>query len=313
MLFYSAALPLSRQTLDYTAGIIRRHRRLIGSPWRKLNARQQALLVLAYLRKGETFAELAAGFGISTATAWRYVTETTALLAARSPKLRQALRAASKAGHAYLVIDGTLIPVDRVAADRPFYSGKHRRHGMNLQVIASPGGEIVWVSGPLPGAVHDLTAARTWGIIAELDASGLVVLADKGYLGEDGLRTPYRGRNKPASRRTPTGLMPGSAPRVNAPTLSSRPGASYVSSAAAPGAPASWPRPSTPFRPAKSDLGHDLDPGHFGGEDGAGSDGSTGGSGRGQPGDPAPSWRPVMPAARRWRRRAGLAGVAGGS
>ena len=72
---------------------------------------------------------------------------------------------------------------------------------MNLQVIASPGGEIVWVSGPLPGAVHDLTAARTWGIIAELDASGLVVLADKGYLGEDGLRTPYRGRNKPASQK----------------------------------------------------------------------------------------------------------------
>jgi hypothetical protein len=201
MLFYPAALPLSRQTLDYTAGIIRRHRRLIGSPWRKLNARQQALLVLAYLRKGETFAELAAGFGISTATAWRYVTETTALLAARSPKLCQALRAASKAGHAYLVIDGTLIPIDRVAADRPFYSGKHRRHGMNLQVIASPGGEIVWVSGPLPGAVHDLTAARIWGIIAELDASGLVVLADKGYLGEDGLRTPYRGRNKPASQK----------------------------------------------------------------------------------------------------------------
>jgi hypothetical protein len=34
----------------------------------------------------------------------------------------QALRSAKKAGHAYLVIDGTLIPIDRVAADRPFYS-----------------------------------------------------------------------------------------------------------------------------------------------------------------------------------------------
>ena len=62
-----------------------------------------------------------------------------ALLAARSPRLRHALREAKKAGHAYLVIDGTLIPIDRVAADRPFYCGKHRRHGMNLQVIASPG------------------------------------------------------------------------------------------------------------------------------------------------------------------------------
>jgi len=42
------------------------------------------LLVLAYLRHGETFAELVAGFGIGAATAWRYVNETTALLAARS-------------------------------------------------------------------------------------------------------------------------------------------------------------------------------------------------------------------------------------
>src|SRR5947207_10818757 len=121
MLFYPAALPLSRQILTCTAGIIRRHRAQIGSPWRKLNPGRQALLVLAYLRKGETFTELAAGFGISTATAWRYVTEAVALLAARSPKLRRALAAAK---HPYVVIDGTLIPIDRVAADRPFYSGK---------------------------------------------------------------------------------------------------------------------------------------------------------------------------------------------
>ena len=58
---------------------------------------------------------------------------------------------AKDAGHAYVVIDGTLIPIDRVAADRPFYSGKHHKHGMNLQVIASPDGDILWVSGPLPG------------------------------------------------------------------------------------------------------------------------------------------------------------------
>lgn len=71
MLFYPAALPLSRPTLTYVTGIIRRHRTQIGSCWRKLVLGQQALLVLAYLRKGETFAELAAGFGIGTATAWR--------------------------------------------------------------------------------------------------------------------------------------------------------------------------------------------------------------------------------------------------
>jgi hypothetical protein len=63
MLVYPAALPLSSRTLNYAAGVIRRHRRKIGSAWRKLTPGRQALLVLAYLRKGETFADLAAGFG----------------------------------------------------------------------------------------------------------------------------------------------------------------------------------------------------------------------------------------------------------
>jgi hypothetical protein len=202
MLFYRAALPLSRATLSYVAGVIRRHRRQIGSCWRKLNPGRQALLVLAYLRKGETFADLAAGFEVSTATAWRYADETVRLLAARAPGLRGVLRAAGKAGHAYVVIDGTLIPVDRLAADRPFYSGKHKKHGMNLQVIAAPDGEILWVSGPLPGAVHDLTAARIWGLVRELAAAGLIVLADKGYIGAgQHVLTPYRGRNKPESQK----------------------------------------------------------------------------------------------------------------
>jgi hypothetical protein len=202
MLFYRAALPLSAQTLSYVAGVIRRHRAKIGSCWRKLNAGRQALLVLVHLRKGETFADLGAGFAVGTATAWRYARETITLLAARAPKLRSALAAAKKAGHAFVVTGGTLIPIDRVAADRPFYSGKHRRHGMNLQVIASPAGEILWVSGPLPGAVHDLTAARIWGIIRELADAGLIVLAGKVYIGAgEHVRTPYRGRNKPASQK----------------------------------------------------------------------------------------------------------------
>jgi hypothetical protein len=88
-----------------------------------------------------------------------------------------------------------------VAADRPFFSGKHRRHGMNMQVIASPDGDIVWVSGPLPGAVHDLTAARIWGIVRELAASGPVVPGDKAYLSEDDIRKPLPGTEQAASQK----------------------------------------------------------------------------------------------------------------
>ena len=75
-------------------------------------------------------------------------------------------------------------------------------HGMNLHVIAPPGGDIVWVSGALRGSTHDLRAARIWGIIRELAAAGLVVLADKGYhdAGQPVI-TPYRGRGKPASQK----------------------------------------------------------------------------------------------------------------
>jgi hypothetical protein len=201
MLFYRAALPLSSRTLTFVSGVIRRHRAAIGSPWRKLNPGKQALLVLVHLRKGETFTEVAAGFDVGTTTAWRYVNETVALLAARAPKLRKAVRDAKKAGHAYVVLDGTLIPIDRVAADRPFYSGKHKKHGMNLQVIASPAGDVLWVSGALPGSVHDKRAEWIWGVLAELEAAGLVTLADKGYQGSAYAKIPYKGKNKPESQK----------------------------------------------------------------------------------------------------------------
>jgi len=201
MLFYRAALPLSSRTLNYAAGIIRAHLKAIGSRWRKLSPGREALLVLAYLRKGETFDQLAAGFAIGRTTAWRYVNETVDLLAARAPKLRKAVRDAKSAGHAFVVLDGTLIAIDRVAADRPFYSGKHKRHGMNLQVIASPDGDILWVSGALPGSVHDKKAEWIWGVLDELEKQGLVTLADKGYQGSAWAKVPYKGKNKPESQK----------------------------------------------------------------------------------------------------------------
>ncbi|MGP3921577.1 transposase family protein [Nonomuraea sp. 10N515B] len=203
MLFYRAALPLSSQTLTYLAGILRRNRQALKSTKRRLNPGQQAMLVLVYLRKGETFAEIAAGFDVGTATAWRYVQEAVALVAQRSPTLDQAIRAAKRTGYAFVVLDGTLIPIDRLAADRPFYSGKHKRHGMNIQVLAAPDGTPLWTSGSLPGSVHDLKAARIWGIIRRLQAAKLITLADKAYVGAgEKVLVPYKGRDKPQSQKT---------------------------------------------------------------------------------------------------------------
>jgi hypothetical protein len=69
---------------------------------------------------------------------------------------------------------------------------------VNPQVIASPDGTIVWVSGTLPGSVHDLKAARIQGLLRALAASGILVLADKGYADAGPhVKTPYKGKNKP--------------------------------------------------------------------------------------------------------------------
>jgi Helix-turn-helix of DDE superfamily endonuclease/DDE superfamily endonuclease len=245
VLFYRAGLPLSRQTLTFVSGIIRRHRRSIGSRWRKLNPGQQALLTLAYLRKGEMFAELAAGFAVGVTTAWRYVEETVALLAARAPKLRTAVRDARKAGYAYVVLDGTLIPIDRVAADRPFYSGKHKKHGMNLQVIASPGGDVLWVSGALPGSVHDKKAEWIWGVLASWRPRAWSPWPIRVTRAAATRRSRTGAGTSPHHRKRPIRRTRNSAPPGRGRTRSSRPGGSSASSAAAPGVPGSSPRPST--------------------------------------------------------------------
>ncbi|GGY10579.1 hypothetical protein GCM10010358_73850 [Streptomyces minutiscleroticus] len=86
---------------------------------------------------------------------------------------------------AYVILDGTLLPIDRIAADRPYYSGKKKHHGMNVQVLADPAGRLSWASDALPGATHDLTAAR----------------ASRPSAGPGGGRTgTYRRAGTPASR-----------------------------------------------------------------------------------------------------------------
>lgn len=158
-----------------------------------MSACRQALLTLAHLRNGQPYAQLAAGFGIGTATVYRYITEAVELLAALAPTLTEAVRAASM--KAYLLLDGTLLPIDRITADRLFYSGKHKKHGMNVQVIADPQGRLLWASPALAGAVHDVRAARRHGIIDALAEAGITCWADKGYQGAGGtVRLPYRGR-----------------------------------------------------------------------------------------------------------------------
>lgn len=47
--------------------------------------------------------------------------------ASRCPTVWRYLREAVRL--AYAILDGTLIPIDQVADQRPYYSGKHKRDG----------------------------------------------------------------------------------------------------------------------------------------------------------------------------------------
>jgi hypothetical protein len=202
MLSYPATIPMPSRTLNHLAELIRVRRGQRRSRWRRLEPGRQALLALARLRNGDTYTRLAAGFEIGVATAWRYVQEAIALLSAVADDLDTAMR---RIRHlAYAILDGTLIPIDRVADQKPYYSGKHKRHGVNVQVIADAVGRLVWASPALPGAVHDLTAARTHGIIDALTRADVMTFADKGYQGARGsVRTPFKRRRfrPPLSRR----------------------------------------------------------------------------------------------------------------
>jgi len=174
---------------------------MIGSRWRRLTCTRQALLVLAHLRCGDTYARLAAGFGVGVATVHRYVTELVDLLARQAPDLTAAVQTATR--KAYVVLDGTVIAIDRVGmrarADRPYYSGKHKRHGLNVQVLTDPAGRLIWASRALPGSVHDVKAARRHRLVHALTGYAVPVLADRGYQGAGGtVRVPFRGRDLPA-------------------------------------------------------------------------------------------------------------------
>jgi hypothetical protein len=172
LLSYPATIPLSTRSLNYLADLIRGHRRQRRSHWRRLHPGRQALLALAHLRNGDTLTRLAAGFEIGVATAWRYVREATTPLAATADDLQAAMKRIRLL--AYAILDGTLIPIDRVHQQKPYYSGN-------------------WASPALPASAHDLTPARTHGIIAALAIAGLMTFADKAYQGAGGaVRTPFK-------------------------------------------------------------------------------------------------------------------------
>jgi hypothetical protein len=99
----------------FVSGLLGEHRRQIGTRRgsRALSCRKQAVFVLAWFRDRPDVRRLGKGFGISQATAYRYLHEGIDVLAARAPGLKEALEKAIELGLAYLILDGKVVAADR--------------------------------------------------------------------------------------------------------------------------------------------------------------------------------------------------------
>ena len=142
---FRAGVRVSAGTCEDLAGSLRRRHQRNLTRWRLPSPPAQAVPVIAFLRTNLTCAGLAAGFGISPATCWRDVAEGISVLADRGRRISLAgvARLAVRMGWDCLTVDGVHVPAvtfgRKTAGQRAYYSGRHKRHGLNAGDRVLPG------------------------------------------------------------------------------------------------------------------------------------------------------------------------------
>lgn len=143
---------------------------------------------LALVRDGTRIRQLPADHHIGGAIAYRYVHEGIEALAAHAPDLHQALNAAQQAGLTHVNLDGIVIATDRVATPGPngadlWWSGKHKHHGGNIQVISAANGWPLCGSDIRPGREHDIRCACLHGTLTAMWRPWSALIMDSDRIG----------------------------------------------------------------------------------------------------------------------------------
>ncbi|MBR7838776.1 hypothetical protein KDL01_36245 [Actinospica durhamensis] len=139
-------LDVPRELVWYLARLLKAERRRRGTRrgTRALTPFHQARFALAWFRDRVDVERLGAGFGLSRATAYRYLEEAIDVLSDQAPNLQDALEKAAAEGVAYLILDGKVIECDRLYEPTvsrkgreidAWYSGKTHGFGGNIQAL----------------------------------------------------------------------------------------------------------------------------------------------------------------------------------
>lgn len=189
---YRATLDVPTHTVSQVTRWPSAHRKAHDrAPWqRAATPYVRAVMVLRWFKDATDVRLLARDAHISIATAYRYLHEAIDVIADHAPDLPEVLHAGIEQGWAFACLDGTLINSTRSSTKSEtghdlWYSGKHKQHGGNIQVLTGPTGYPEWVSDVEPGSTHDITAAghHALGALYAAAANGLPTLTDKGYQG----------------------------------------------------------------------------------------------------------------------------------
>jgi len=171
----------------FVARLLAAHRREIGTrrDTRALSTWRQAVFALAWFRDRPDVARLGKGFGISQATAYRYLDEAITVLAARAPVLRETLERAREEGLPYLILDGKVVAADRLKEktisrkgkeiDR-WYSGKAHGFGGGEFVFSHPihRGERGVGDGAIAGAAAKIAGERLIDVLTRRSCAILI-------------------------------------------------------------------------------------------------------------------------------------------
>ena len=170
---------------------------------------QAVRVTVMYLRTNASQEAIADVVGVSQPTISRTIAVVTRIIARVLGPLLATAEQVPRTG--VYIIDGTLLPCWSWKSEPCLWSGKHKRTGMNLQVLVSLTGHLLWACDPLPGSVHDARAITSSGILEEIDPSRCI--ADKGYIGT-GITTPYK--------KTPKGELTQTQKQANKARLADR-------------------------------------------------------------------------------------------